>query len=640
MALVKTANLTRRTTTAPAAPDSLVHAAKPRPSVRRRKSERRETAAERMGAATAQLAGGLAEAAAAAEELQRALGEIASGAEEAAGAAQESLAATAAMEALFGLGRERAETARQRTSELQGLAIQSRAAVDASILAIEANARRQVEGVTLIETLERDAAQIGEITERVATIADQTNLLALNAAIEAARAGDQGRVFTVLADDVRGLAQRAEAQSRSIGTLATEIAESVRDAAERTRRAAAAAELEAADARVAGEALERVRDGMARLASASQEILLASVEAVIAVGECRRGGENIASAAEEQAAATAEAQRAVQQQVQSLEQSQIAADRLANLADDLLTGAKSAGALEIAAAAEELSATVQELAGAAGEILIAVDQIRRGAQVQASASQQSSAAMGQVEAAARLASDRSAANVREIAQMQEVLAETRRVVVALSQGVTAAVAQNKVVLEVIDRLEDRSAVIGRVVEGLALVALQTTMLASSSAVEAARAGEEGDGFALVAADIRKLAADAGDNADIVKELVARIARQAGRARRELDRLSALAEAEVEKNHSMVESLTQLAADAATLGTGADEIARGASEILIANSQVLTGVSQIAVAAEQAERAAGQSAAAAQQQSDGAESLAAAIEEIASLAGDLQADQSA
>jgi methyl-accepting chemotaxis protein len=635
MALVKTTTLATRVKNPKASSDEPKAPPAKRAPVRGTGS-RRENAGERISAATLELAGGLAEASSAVEELRRALAQIASGAEEAAGAAHESLAAVTQMSTAFAQARGQAEAARHRTETLQTLLIETGAAIDGSVKAVAVNAKRQLASVGVIETLEGHAARIGEITRSVADIADQTNLLALNAAIEAARAGDDGRGFAVVADEVRALAETSEKRSLDVQGLADKIAATVREAANRLRGAAAAAEAEAAAGAQVGESLAAVRREMAILGEESQAILIGAVEAVSAADETRRGAESVSSAAEEQASAAAEAQRAVQQQGQSLEQSQVASDSLAEMIE-LLTGGGSGveAAQEAAAAAEELSATVQELSGAAGEILVAIDQISRGAQIQAAATQQASTAMTQIEKAARLSSDNAAASAGRVALMQDVLVVSREAVGRLATGVATSVDENTAVLATIDDLEALAGAIGKIVDALGLVAVQTTMLATSGAVEAARAGEAGRGFAVVSGDIRTLARDASHNADTVKDLVSAIVGQIAKVRREVDQITGQAVAELEKNRAIEERLVQVAAETVTLKTGADDIAKGAQDILSASAQVMSGIGQIAAAAEEAGSAAAQAATAARQQSQSAEDLAAAIEEIALLANELQ-----
>jgi methyl-accepting chemotaxis protein len=637
MALVKTTRLAGR---ARGSIPSVVEAA-PEPvatkrTVARKVAGRRQTASERIGAATLELSSGLTEAASAVEELRRALAQIASGAEEAAGAAHESLAAVGAVTSSFGAARERAETSRQRAEALQGLLSEFGVAIGASVNAVTANARRQMASVETVTALERQVARIGEITASVADLADQTNLLALNAAIEAARAGDEGRGFAVVADEVRALAETSEKRSLDIKVSAERVAGVVRNVAERLRNSASSAEHEAAGGERISRGLEAIRAEMGRLAEDSQLVLIAAVEAVGAANEARKGAESVSSAAEEQASAAAEAQRAVQQQAQSLDQSQTVSEALAELAEALSKGVGDAEVAEdTAAMAEELSATIQELSGAAGEILVAIDQISRGAQLQAAATQEAGAAMTQIERAAALSSANGLANSKRAGAMRDLLQENQTAIGVLVAGVSAAAAESASVLDLVETLEIEIGVIGKLVDGLGLIAVQTTMLATSGAVEAARAGDVGRGFAVVSGDIRTLARDAGANADTVKELVATINAQIGKVRREVDQTLVVTELEVDRNRSIEERLALVTAEAEVLRIGSDEIAKSAEAILSASSQVLVGVTQIAAAAEEASSAAFQAATAARQQSQGSEDLAAAIEEIALLAGELQ-----
>ncbi len=95
--------------------------------------------------------------------------------------------------------------------------------VEATIQGMSLIADKVLESARTVESLGERSDQIGEIVGTIEDIADQTNLLALNAAIEAARAGEQGRGFAVVADEVRALAERTTRATREIGEMIKSI---------------------------------------------------------------------------------------------------------------------------------------------------------------------------------------------------------------------------------------------------------------------------------------------------------------------------------------------------------------------------------------------------------------------------------
>lgn len=150
--------------------------------------------------------------------------------------------------------------------------------VDETVDHINGLANEVKNAVIEINTLAQDSKQIGTIVEVITDIAEQTNLLALNAAIEAARAGEQGRGFAVVADEVRTLASRTQSSTQEIQAMITKLQSSADSAVRVMENGQETANRAVEKAGAAGESLDSITNAVNTITQMSTQIATAAEE--------------------------------------------------------------------------------------------------------------------------------------------------------------------------------------------------------------------------------------------------------------------------------------------------------------------------------------------------------------------------
>ncbi|BBH45589.1 chemotaxis transducer [Pseudomonas sp. KU43P] len=158
---------------------------------------------------------------------------------------------------------------------------------------IQALAQDMSEGMQRLHDLANSGEQIGTVMAVILSIARQTNLLALNAAIEAARAGEAGRGFAVVADEVRGLAQRTQASVEEIGAITDNLRSGTREVTRSMQHSHEQAQANAEQARQALDALAQIRQAVSVITDMNVQIACAAEQQSSVAEEVNRNVEAV-----------------------------------------------------------------------------------------------------------------------------------------------------------------------------------------------------------------------------------------------------------------------------------------------------------------------------------------------------------
>ncbi|MED4586406.1 methyl-accepting chemotaxis protein [Brevibacillus choshinensis] len=291
--------------------------------------------AEQVAASAEQLTASSEQTSKATEQIAETVQEMAAGSEHQAQNVEASHIEVEGMATGIGQIAARAENVSATAIRTSDLATDGNHAIQLVVTQMDGMGEAMESLSRRVSGLGERSEEIGQIVDVITGIAAQTNLLALNAAIEAARAGEHGRGFAVVADEVRKLAEQASTSAGKITQLIEVIQHETQEAIVSVEKSSQQTALCMDGVAQAGDAFAHIRDAVVRVAAEVQDVSAASRTLTDSTEKVAESMRVIASVTQQGVARTLDVSAATEEQLASMEEIHTSAASLAHLAEEL-----------------------------------------------------------------------------------------------------------------------------------------------------------------------------------------------------------------------------------------------------------------------------------------------------------------